>query len=250
MNAVDIRKVEVLDIELIEVHARQRAVTDDAVATLAASIEKLGLRTPISVRYYSERPDTIPAGETDDALVLMTGAHRLAAAKKLGWEKIECFVYYQGDEVDAQLWEIAENLHRADLTKEQRDGHIRRYAELLSQRQSTQIASIESKREDGKGHRHQGIASQIAAETGVSKDTVRRALNPERVQAERARSQVDADVKARAAKEVAEIIAEHVPGEWWDAVKANLYAAGAANIAHALTNITGEAVMDKSRDRA
>jgi len=64
------------------------------------------------------------------------------------------------------------------------------------------------------------------------------------------RSKIDADVKARAAKEVAEIIAEHVPGEWWDAVKANLYAAGAANIAHALTNITGEAVMDKSRARA
>ena len=28
-------------------------------------------------------------------------------------------------------WEIAENLHRVDLTKEQRDAHIRRYAELL-----------------------------------------------------------------------------------------------------------------------
>lgn len=59
------------------------------------------------------------------------------------------------------------------------------------------------------------------------------------------RSQIDADVKARAAKEVAEIIAEHVPGEWWDAVKSNLYAAGASNIANALTNITGEAIMDR-----
>lgn len=60
-----------------------------------------------------------------------------------------------------------------------------------------------------------------------------------------ARSKIDADVKARAAKEVAEIIAEHVPGEWWDAVKSNLYAAGASNIANALTNITGEAIMDR-----
>jgi len=59
------------------------------------------------------------------------------------------------------------------------------------------------------------------------------------------RSKIDADVKARAAKEVAEIIAEHVPGEWWDAVKSNLYAAGASNIANALTNITGEAIMDR-----
>jgi len=60
-----------------------------------------------------------------------------------------------------------------------------------------------------------------------------------------ARSKVQSDVKARAAKEVAEIIAEHVPGEWWDAVKANLYAAGAANIAHELTNIVGQSVMDR-----
>lgn len=58
-------------------------------------------------------------------------------------------------------------------------------------------------------------------------------------------SKIDGDVKGRAAKEVAEIIAEHVPGEWWDGVKANLYAAGAKNIADALTNIIGQSVMDK-----
>lgn len=69
----------------------------------------------------------------------------------------------------------------------------------------------------------------------------------ERQKAENAtRSKIQNDVKARAAKEVAEIIAEHIPGEWWDAVKANLYAAGAANIAKELTNITGESVMDRS----
>lgn len=59
------------------------------------------------------------------------------------------------------------------------------------------------------------------------------------------KNKVQSDVKARAAKEVAEIIAEHVPGEWWDAVKSNLYAAGAANIAHELTNITGQSIMDR-----
>lgn len=58
-------------------------------------------------------------------------------------------------------------------------------------------------------------------------------------------SKIDFDVKDRAAKEVAEIIAEHVPGEWWDGVKANLYAAGAKNIADALTNITGQSLMDQ-----
>ena len=59
------------------------------------------------------------------------------------------------------------------------------------------------------------------------------------------KAKIDADVKSRAAKEVAEILAEHVPGGWWDAVKANLYAAGARNIADAFTNITGESLADK-----
>lgn len=61
----------------------------------------------------------------------------------------------------------------------------------------------------------------------------------------RASSKIDADVKSRAAKEVADIIAEYVPGEWWDAVKSNLYAAGATNIANELNNITGQSVMDR-----
>lgn len=59
------------------------------------------------------------------------------------------------------------------------------------------------------------------------------------------RNKIQGDVKARAAKEVADILAEHVPAEWWDALKSNLYAAGAANIAHELTNITGQSVMDR-----
>lgn len=60
-----------------------------------------------------------------------------------------------------------------------------------------------------------------------------------------ATSKIDNDVKMRAAREVADILAEYVPGEWWDAVKANLYAAGAANIANEFTNITGQSIMDR-----
>jgi hypothetical protein len=86
-------------------------------------------------------------------------------------------------------------------------------------------------------------------------ETVQRALAGVARQAERDRaetlaarnkSRVEADVKQRAAKEVADILAEHVPGELWDALKANLYAAGATSIAAAFTNITGEALMDRS----
>src|SRR5690606_32076759 len=83
-----------------------------------------------------------------------------------------------------EMIEIAENLHRAGLTKAERDQHIRRYAELLKRRaeqlQSGQHVQIESRREDKRGHRPQGVAKQIADETGLSARTVKRALAPEK----------------------------------------------------------------------
>lgn len=59
-------------------------------------------------------------------------------------------------------------------------------------------------------------------------------------------AKIQADVKARAAREVAQMIAEHIPGEWWDSIKSNLYAAGAKNVGDAFSNIVGESVMDRS----
>lgn len=227
----------------IETLERLRPLHTDRVSAIKSSIEEIGLRTPLTVM---AKPD----GE-DTRMILVAGHHRLEALRQIGEEATECFVI-DDDEIDAKLWEIAENLCRAGLSKEERDEHIRRYAELLEargarearrkddgSRVSTQIAS------KSRVGRPQGITSKIAEETGVSKDTVRRALNPNRVKSERARASIDADVKSRAAKEVAEIIAEHVPGEWWDAVKSNLYAAGAKNVADALTNITGQSIMDR-----
>ena len=74
----------------------------------------------------------------------------------------------------AELWELAENLHRCDLTKEQRDEHIRRYAELIEARIVTQVAPVLPR---GRGQ-PKGLARQIADETGLSTKTVRRALAP------------------------------------------------------------------------
>jgi ParB-like chromosome segregation protein Spo0J len=41
------------------------------------------------------------------------GAHRLAAAIKLGWEDIDAIFADGMTEIDRQLWEIDENLMRA-----------------------------------------------------------------------------------------------------------------------------------------
>ena len=78
-------------------------------------------------------------------------------------------------------------LHRVDLTKEERDKHIRRYAELLHKKnnpdpdktgQDDQFTGNPRTGEAGPGRGHKGIAGQVAEETGLSKRTVDRVLNP------------------------------------------------------------------------
>jgi hypothetical protein len=67
---------------------------------------------------------------------------------------------------EAQLvWELAENLHRLDLTKDQRDQHIRRYAELLEARADQIPVQQNAAVEIGYGKpppRPKGIPRQIA----------------------------------------------------------------------------------------
>lgn len=55
-------------------------------------------------------------------------------------------------------------------------------------------------------------------------------------------SKIDADVKGRAARAIAEFIAENSDSEQWGGLKADLYAAGAKNIADALSNIVGNSM--------
>ena len=71
--------------------------------------------------------------------------------------------------------------YRLDLTKEQRDQHIRRYAELLKAREETAASSCATSLADGRksGPQHRpGIASKVAEQTGLSTRTVQRRLSP------------------------------------------------------------------------
>lgn len=159
-------------VEDIEIGERHRALSDDAVTRLAGSIGEIGLKQPISVRVVDVME--IDGQEVEGVPVLVAGRHRLEAAKRLGWSHIDC-IEVEDDALRAELWELAENLHRHDLTKEQRDEHIRRYAELLAANradkpgQTVQVSG-------GRGNK--SIATEIAEETGLSARTVRRALTP------------------------------------------------------------------------
>lgn len=159
------RATELIGVADIEVGERMRTAGGEAVASLARSMQDIGLRTPITVRVVEDV--TIRGEEWANAYFLVTGATRLAAAKQLGWEKIECFVAADCDEVDAQLWEIAENLHRAELTVLERDEQVAKWIELNDQRLSSQLAK--------KLGRPEGGVNAAARDLGIGKDDAYRA---------------------------------------------------------------------------
>lgn len=163
-------KVERVFVDSVEVGSRHRTANPEKVSELAASMKRLGQLQPITV--FTEDNETV---------LLVAGLHRLRAAASLGWDMLDA-IFVTGDKRERKMMEIAENLHRADLTKDERDRQIREYAELLgagiAETARTECpTSLSDGRKAGPQHKP-GIASQIAAETGISQRTVRRALNP------------------------------------------------------------------------
>ena len=104
---------------------RLRALDRQSVERLKESISRIGLRTPISVR----------TGE--QGWTLVAGRHRLEACIELGMDEIPV-VAETGSEFEARLWEIAENLHRAELTTLERAEHISQWIRLRNQTAESQ----------------------------------------------------------------------------------------------------------------
>jgi ParB-like chromosome segregation protein Spo0J len=111
-------RIKSIFVEDVDVGNRLRPINERTAVALAESMQCLGQLVPISVY----RKD-------DDTLRLVTGLHRLEAAKRLGWKEIEA-VFSTGNEIERELQEIAENLHRSELTALERDTQIGRWAEL------------------------------------------------------------------------------------------------------------------------
>jgi ParB/RepB/Spo0J family partition protein len=102
----------ILPIENINIPDRLRLLNEDAVAKIMESMRKVGQISPIMVR-------SIGDGESID---LVAGRHRLEAAIRLGWSEINARVF-DCDDIEARKLEIAENLHRAELTALERAEH-------------------------------------------------------------------------------------------------------------------------------
>jgi len=107
-----------VDVQQVQVPSERVREKHHDPAALAESMAAHGLINPITVR-------------TD--LTLVSGYHRLAAAKLLGWTQIEARIA-DVDEATAELMEIDENLARHDLTVWEQSKHIARREAIMRER--------------------------------------------------------------------------------------------------------------------
>lgn len=131
----------------------RRHVDAEKVKALADSIARIGLMTPI----------TVYIGDTGP--ILVAGHHRLLAVKQLGSYDIPCIVT-SAPQTERRMWEIAENLHRSELTDLERSEHMAEWLRL-----SAKAAQV--------GHPaqpHDKGISAAARELGVSRQQVQRAV--------------------------------------------------------------------------
>ena len=160
----------------IQVGERLRPLDQDALERLIASIRTVGLQTPITVR----------PGDGWGLYRLVAGYHRLKAVEALG-EPVIAATVVEWEDRTARMWEIAENLHRADLSALERSEHIAEWDRLATEKQALQAVQgepLESRRADGRGHRREGGERAAARELGLDRLKLRRAkqvaaLSPE-----------------------------------------------------------------------
>jgi hypothetical protein len=155
------------------------------VAEIAQSIRAIGLQTPLTCIVR------------DGVHVLVSGRNRLEALRTVGAEEAPVRIV-EFDDVEAQLWRLSENLHRAELTKLEYDQQVVRYAELLKVKQAEVTVVPISPRQECQpeadkvrqlgavsgGRGNTGGYREAARELKIPEQTVRRAyqtasLSPE-----------------------------------------------------------------------
>lgn len=146
-----------LAIDDIDVLEGRREVVAATVKRLADSIEQIGMRHPITVRRKGDRYS------------LVAGRHRLEACKKLGREHVPAVIVSMTN-AEARKWEIAENLHRAELTKLERDEQIAEWIRLTDEEKPAQLAPVSG------GRGNEGGINAASRELGIERTEAQRAV--------------------------------------------------------------------------
>lgn len=162
----------------ILVEDRLRTIDPTAVEHLADSIDRQGLQSPILVRQAD-----------DGGYTLVAGAHRIAAARLLGWTRIEAFQVKDLPEDEIVLLELEENLCRAELRKLDRSRFLARHKAIYQRlypetRHGGDRKSLEYKETingqpfpvDGSDERPKSFAEHTATFTPFAPRTINRAV--------------------------------------------------------------------------
>ena len=145
-------------VDAIQIRGKRRALNEEKVRAIAASMDRIGLQSPLTVQIQKKR------------VFLVTGWHRLAAAKQLGWSSIPCVVLIR-EKTETSIWQIAENLCRAELTVLERAEYIdelRILVRKLIEEEEGQVAPP-----GGRQPKEFGI-KKTAKALGLTKEEVRR----------------------------------------------------------------------------
>ena len=163
----------------IRIGSRLRGLREPALVDLQESIARIGLRVPISVATGIEKRQ----GDADGvAFLLVAGAHRVEACRRLGWEEIEASIVQMSAD-EQLLWEIDENLCRAELTELERGEHLTKrkevYERLHPQSKQHIAGAVAANEAMGNATDNSSVASfaaDSAGKTGASDRDIRRSI--------------------------------------------------------------------------
>jgi len=141
---------------------KHRPISQQTVDLLKESISRIGLQYPIGVLQYDGDDD-----EMWGKFIVNVGNHRYEALRQLGIDRIPlvCFT----DPAEAALWEIDENLCRAELSPAEEADHLKRRKELFKSQSGKSSPSL-----GGRGKT--GFAKDTAQATGKSKRAINQAI--------------------------------------------------------------------------
>lgn len=165
-------RTEAIALAEIEVPARLRPVDPEEAERIRASFAERGQSTPIEVVEQLRGP----------RYRLVAGAHRVAAAKALGWSTIRAEIKaLESDqaEVELLLAEIDENLQRHELNPLDRAMFVGRRLELYRALHPERLGSGGDRKSDAYRSRsgdYPSFSDEVAALLGRSKELVKRSV--------------------------------------------------------------------------
>lgn len=163
--------MRLVSVSEIKIGNRLRPVDSDHVEIIAQSMRDCGkVLTPLTVREDKK------SGEVH----LVAGAHRLAAAKKAGFETVPCEIHKNLSAAEARLMEIDENLCRHELNPLDRAAFLAERKAVYETLYPAAKPGGDRKSDAAKNQKDivsvWSFAKDAADRTGLDERTIRRAV--------------------------------------------------------------------------